>query len=292
MSPVLQPVIPFYNDELTQGYFARIGYFQAGVDVGRVCRFFDLARADFHSGNNKCIEVVAAISGEDAGRLKRNGIQKLSDNTLMLRGETLGLPVVRRVTTQFCPRCLAADQEADPSLGSAAWRFRWSWLLKPVVVCPDHNIALVSVPAKDPVAAFDLRKLSAQNHLDLAPFEDLDPLSPGPLQRYVMSRIADDVRASPWLDEQGIAAVVRTCETVGSLICDGPTAEINSYSELDRARVGSAGFDVCSRGSSAILEALSEVRLGAGRRSGRTGPQAADAGEGASPQRVRRARLG
>lgn len=274
MSRVFQPVIPFHDDELTQGYFARIGYFQAGVDVGTFCRFFDLLRTDFKTGNNRCIEAIAAISGQSADRLGQNAIQALPDGNLMLKGEILGLPIVRRVTAQFCPHCLAADEEAEPALGRAAWRFRWTWLLKPVVACPVHNLALVSLPAKDPVAAFDLRKLSAQNHLDIAPIEDIDPLSPGSLQRYVISRIADNAPTHPWLDRQRISGVVKICETLGSLICDGPSAEIKSYTELERARVGSSGFDVCSRGPAAILEALSEVRHGSGCRSGRTGPQA------------------
>lgn len=49
----LQPTIPFHDDEVTQGYFARIGHFQTGADAGRFCRFFDLARADFRKGNSQ-----------------------------------------------------------------------------------------------------------------------------------------------------------------------------------------------------------------------------------------------
>ncbi|WP_262386641.1 hypothetical protein [Roseobacter fucihabitans] len=69
----LQPTIPFNDDEVTQGYFARIGHFQTGVDAGRLCRFFDLARADFRDGNNQCVEVIAATSGESSSRLEHNG---------------------------------------------------------------------------------------------------------------------------------------------------------------------------------------------------------------------------
>ncbi|MFU8863978.1 MAG: TniQ family protein [Rhodobacterales bacterium] len=274
MAGVLQPVIPFHEDEVTQGYFARIGHFQAGVDAARFCKFFDLGRADFREGNDPCIEVIAAISGEDPDRLRHNTIRQLSDGSLMLRGETLGLQVIRRVTTQFCPHCLTADDEDASSLGKAAWRFRWSWLLKPVVACPLHNTALVSVPAKDPVNAFDLRKLYAQSDLDLVSPEGFEPHFPGSLQKYVVARIGDHATACPWLDGQGVAEGVRACEMLGSLICDGPTAEIKKYTDLDWARVGSVGFDVCSDGPTAIREALATIRLNAGRRSGRTGPQA------------------
>lgn len=271
----LQPTIPFNDDEVTQGYFARIGHFQTGADAARFCRFFDLARADFRDGNSQCIEVIAAKSGESSSRLQHNAIQQDAGDILMLRGERLGLPIVRRVSVRFCPRCLMADEDRAPSLGRAAWRFRWSWLLKPVVACHVHNIALVTVPAKDPVNAFDLQKLSAQSHLDLAPQENPEPLTPGTLQRYVLTRLSGQERANPWLDGQDVAQGVRACEMVGSLVTAGPTADIMSYTEVDWARVGSAGFDICSRGPAAIRDALSKVRLDAGCRSGRTGPQAA-----------------
>nr|WP_309504216.1 TniQ family protein [uncultured Roseovarius sp.] len=271
----LQPTIPFHDDEVTQGYFARIGHFQTGADAGRFCRFFDLARADFRKGNSQCIEVIAAISGESSSRLKPNVIQQDTGDMLRLRGELLGLPMVRRVSVRFCPRCLMADEDKTLSLGRAAWRFRWSWLLKPVVACPDHNIALVTVAAKDPVNAFDLQKLLAQNHLDLTPQENHGPLSPGSLQRYVLSRLNGHERDNPWLDGQDLAQGVRACEMVGSLVTGGPTADIKSYTEVDWANVGSAGFDICSLGPTAIRDALSKVRIDAGCRSGRTGPQAA-----------------
>lgn len=272
---LLQPTIPFHGDEVTQGYFARIGYLQAGVDVGHFCKFFDLARTDFRDGTGRCIEVISAVSGADTDQLRFNAVQPLPDGTVNLRGEALGLQVVRRVTVKFCPRCLLADEEAVPSLGKAAWRFRWSWLLKPVVVCPFHNFALVSVPAKDAVNAFDLRKLFAQNDLNLTLPEGIEPVLPGSLQRYVVSRLSDRPTACPWLDNQGVAEGVRACEMVGSLICDGPTVEIKSYTDLDWSRVGSAGFDVCCHGPEAIKDVLSKVRLDGGRRSGRAGPQAA-----------------
>ena len=271
---VLQPTIPFYDDEVTQGYFARIGHFQAGVDAGHFCRFFNLERTDFRDGHERCIEVIAALSGKETDLLRLNAIRPVSDGALTLRGEVLGLQVIRRITAKFCPRCLTADEDAAPYLGKGAWRFRWSWLLKPVVGCPVHNTALVSLPAKDPVNAFDLRKLFAQHDVDLASTEVFEHVLPGSLQRYVVSRIADRATASPWLDSQGVAEGVRACEMVGSLICDGPTAEIKSYTDMDWARVGNVGFNVCCHGPEAILEALSKVRLSGGHRSGRAGPQA------------------
>ncbi|MEO9777469.1 hypothetical protein [Sedimentitalea sp.] len=123
--------------------------------------------------------------------------------------------------------------------------------------------------------AFDLQKLFAQNHLDLAPQENLGPLSPGSLQRYVLSRLNGHERDNPWLNRQDLAQGVRACEMVGCLVTGGPTADIKSYTEVDWALVGSVGFDICSLCPTAIRDALSKVRLDAGCRSGRTGPQAA-----------------
>lgn len=125
-SEALTPHLPFHDDEVSQGYFARTGYFHAGVPVGTFCRYAELGRVDFRNGTETFAARMAALAGDRAEEIAHNTLRVLSDDVLQLRGERLGLPVVRRTFVRFCPQCLREDAEGHPEVGSGSQRFRWA----------------------------------------------------------------------------------------------------------------------------------------------------------------------
>lgn len=270
----LQPPLVFRDDELSQGFFARLGSFHTGFAVSRFCKFVDMDRVAFRNGNDKFVDLVAELSGVERGKLSYNTVKLLGDGTFLLRGETLEMSVLRRTQVQFCPQCLRDDRAETRFNGEGGFRQKWIWQLRPIVSCPVHCVALFEVDARYGVDAFDLEKLIQPAGISL----DAAPLSashaPGPLQKYVTDRMNGAGTLRPWLDNQGIGSAVRACEMIGSLLVDGPRAAIKDYSVIDWARVGDVGFDVCAEGREAIMEALRQVRINSGRTSGRTGPQA------------------
>ncbi|KMK67566.1 hypothetical protein IMCC21224_112437 [Puniceibacterium sp. IMCC21224] len=147
--------------------------------------------------------------------------------------------------------------------------------MRPVVACPFHGVALEEIPAPDPVNAFDLPRLFAQQDILLNRISPSRELIPGALQNYVIGRLSIGTAGLTWLDEQDVWQAVKACEMLGALIEHGPDAKISEYSEEDWARVGDIGFEVCAKGPSAILDAFGTLRVSAGRSSGRAGPQAA-----------------
>lgn len=244
----LTPSLPFHDDELSQGHFARLAYLHAGVNAARFCRYAGLDRADFRHGTGRFIELMAAISDVPDRDLSMNAICRLSSDALQLRGEMLGMPVVRRTTARFCQQCLREDEENDPQLGDGALRQRWSWLLRPVVCCPVHSEILTELSAPDPVNAFDLSRLLVQNDVDLVNLPSPGHLTPGVLQKYVVERMSGVTGASEWLDGQGITDGVKASEVLGALIEAGPNAAISTFSEVDWARVGNTGHGICGGG--------------------------------------------
>lgn len=144
-----------------------------------------------------------------------------------------------------------------------------------MVICPRHCAILAELPSPDPVKAFDLPKLIAEKDFRLPDTPETGTMVPGPLQTYVVDRLWGTKAAAAWLDGQGIASGAKACEMLGALIEGGPEAQIGSYSELDWARMGDIGFQTCSGGPNAIQDVLGQLRISAGRRSGRAGPQAA-----------------
>lgn len=271
----LSPPLPLHDDENGQGYFARLGYFHAGVNAGKFCRYSTVDRFDFRSGRAPFIDAVAALSGVDLERIEANTLRQDGADVFHLRGQKLALPVVRRTFARFCPDCLRADIDGFSGIAEGASRLRWAWLLRPVVACPIHNVRLTELPAPDPVNAFDLPRLFAQHDVELADMTSTDALTPGPLQRYVVDRMSTGGAGGAWLDGQEIAPAVKACEMLGALIDGGPNAQVINHTEEEWARVGDVGFEVCSSGPDAIFDVFGRLRVAGGRTSGRAGPQAA-----------------
>ncbi|WP_096785916.1 TniQ family protein [Rhodobacter sp. CZR27] len=271
---LLLPTLPVCADEVTQGYFSRLGHFHAGVDVVRFCGYFGLRPPDLRDGTEEFANALVAVYGAEADAVDRNLLRRISDDSFLLRGVTLSLPVLLRTTVRFCPDCVRDDAASHPELGQGAVRLRWSWLLRPVVRCPLHVTSMVECSTRDSAKAFDLPTLLAHHQMSATSAPPVEPHLQGKLQSYVLGWLDGRRDASAWLDKQTIAQGVKACEMLGSLIADGPEVEIKAYTEFDWARVGHLGFDVCVGGGDAISEALIAIRRMSGRRSGRTGPQA------------------
>lgn len=271
----LTPHLPFHDDELSQGYFTRNGFFHAGVPASTFCKYMQLDRSDFRNGSSAFTDRMAELTDINEHAIMANTMVALPGDMFQLRGERLNLPVVRRSFVRFCPYCLRDDGEQHLRASGGAWRFRWSWLLRPVVICPRHGMPLAELPAADQVRAFDLPKLIDDHDYRFPEEPEAGGQNIGPLQKYVEDRLWGTKDAAAWLDEQGIAPGVKASEMLGALIDGGPNAPIGGYTQLDWARVGDIGFRICEQGPKAILDVLGRIRIESGRRSGRAGPQAA-----------------
>ncbi len=176
---------------------------------------------------------MAALADLQPAEIAFNTLSVISNDLLQLRGEQLGLTVVRRTFVRFCPQCFRQDAEGQVDAGSGAQRFQWAWLLRPVVICTRHRAILVELPAPDPVSAFDLQKLIVEQDFKLPNTAEDGPKVPGALQTYVEDRLWGAKNAAAWLDGQGIAPGSKACEMLGALVEGGPEAKIGRYSELD-----------------------------------------------------------
>ncbi|WP_312531768.1 TniQ family protein [Paracoccus sp. (in: a-proteobacteria)] len=275
MSEALTPRLPFNEDELAQGYFIRTGYFHAGVSLGAFCGFTQINRKDVRDGKKVFVDRLAGMSGQRVDVIAQNTLVARPNKTFHLRGEDLGISVIRRTEVRFCPQCLQEDIGYDSAINGGLLRFRWAWLLRPVMTCRQHGVMLAELREPDTVKAFDLPKLIADHEFKLERLTHPPAQAPGPLHTYVEARLWGKKDAVPWLDGQGIEPAVKSCEMLGALIEGGPNALIKAYTAEDWARVGDIGIKICSQGSDTIADVLGQLKIAAGRRSGRTGPQAA-----------------
>lgn len=269
------PFVPPHPDELTQGYFARMGHIHALVDVTGHMAYMDIRASDFRDGTDAFIGRVAELTGADRAALDRNTLKSFPDKSLSIGGHVLSRLIVRRSTIRVCCNCLAEDAAQGASDGTKSLIFRKQWLLRPVVRCPVHHVPLKEVPVPDTTRAYDLYKSLARACFDPSTYCGVDvPVPPGPLQRYVLARLDGQTGTSTWLDSQTITQAAKACEMLGCLLLDGPDADIINYTETDWARAGDAGFDLACGGAEAIVAELTRIRTTSGRTSGRAGPQA------------------
>lgn len=277
----LVPFFPPRPDELTQGYFARMGHIHALTDVGGFLRYSGISVSDFRMGTDRFIDQVHELTGADRATLKRNtlvvypGTQGLKEGTSAINGNVLSGHIVRRLALNVCPECLIEDQRSGWPTGPDQMTLRLPWLFRQVVACPVHRRALKIVRMTDSVWGLDIARtiiraeFNPAHHLNAR-----EPREVGALQQYVTSRILENDRKFPWLDGQTVSQAAKACEMLGCLIADGATADIINYTDADWARVGDVGFEVASQGAQAILEELTRIRVNSGRTSGRAGPQA------------------
>lgn len=199
-SDSLMPHLSFHADEVSQGYFVRTGYYHAGVPVSTFNRYGGVDHVDFRNGTGAFVDRMAALAGLQPAEIAFNTLSVISNDMLQLRGELLGLPVVRRTFVRFCPQCFREDAEGQVDAGSGAQRFQWAWLLRPVVICTRHRMILAELPASDPVRAFDLQKLILEQDFKLPDTTGDGTNDPGPLQKYVEDRLWGTKNAAAWLD--------------------------------------------------------------------------------------------
>ncbi len=277
----LVPFFPPRPDELTQGYFARMGHIHAMTDVGGFLRYSGISVSDFRMGTDRFIDQVHELTGADLALLKRNtlvtypGTHGLKEGTSAINGHLLSGHIVRRLAVNVCPECLVEDQSADWPEGPDQMTLRVSWLFRQVMVCPVHRCSLTNVRMTDSVWGLDMARTIVRAGFNPARHpKSYELREVGALQRYVTSRILENERNFHWLDGQTVSQAAKACEMLGCLVADGATADIINYTDADWARVGDVGFEVASRGPDAILEALARIRVNSGRTSGRAGPQA------------------
>ncbi|OYU77436.1 MAG: hypothetical protein CFE32_05660 [Alphaproteobacteria bacterium PA3] len=269
------PFVPPHADELTQGYFARMGHFHALVDVTGHMAYMGIKNFDFRDGTDAFVDRVAELTGADRADLARNTLRSFPDGSHSMGGHKLSRLIIRRNAIKVCCDCLSEDAAKSLSNEPKQFIFRKQWLFRQVVVCPVHHLPLVEVPVPDTIRAYDLYKSLSRAYFSPSDFIGTGTVSPpGPLQQYVLSRMDDRIGTHPWLDCQTITQAAKACEMLGCLLVGGPEADVINYTETDWARAGDAGFDLATGGPEAIIAELTRIRTNTGRTSGRTGPQA------------------
>ncbi|WP_169583154.1 TniQ family protein [Rhodobacter capsulatus] len=271
----LVPFLPIAADETLMSWATRLAALHTGESLVPFLNDIGLPLDDLDKATDAAIDLLAERTGHDPAQLVRNAMRTLEWRRYMLRGEIFMAEFLRGSDTGFCPACLLEDDARGNS--RLHRRGRLLWLLRPIRVCPDHELPLIDRPKTDWLdRARQMALIVPETGAQLEALRDsLQARKPAMLQRYVIDRL--EGRTGPdWLDGQRIDQAARATEMLGVILAFGTKPNLDLLSPKDWDEAAEAGFPFVARGEMGIREALGLVEersRSPGKLSRKAGPQ-------------------
>jgi len=269
----LRLTVPFHRDETPMSYASRLAACN-GSRAAAFCAHFGIQMLDVADGDDTSLRTLAALGGIEPKLLLANAFVKSGPLQWTLQDEPLDRTVLRRTRLAICPACALADIKANPKLmPQAATYGRAAWLLNVLRLCRIHRIPMVY--ADEAHGARLLHDFAQHAKLllpRLAKLADVPPQEPGPLQTYVLRRLAG-AKGPALLDSMRVASVVRLCETTGAVALF-PDLDTKQLSDEQREAAGTAGYQALAGGGVSFRSLLAQLKSTVHRRSRLDGPTA------------------
>lgn len=269
----IHPSVPYRSDETPTSVVSRLAMLHRSPSI----RIFSLDMGiPFQSvidGEQEALATVAELVDAPVDQLARASIVR-SDGQLLLRGQGLAKPMMRRARTLVCPCCLAEDIQASPYPWMVSGRFQW--LIDAIHTCRVHGVALVEVSVTNsPSLLNDFARLVSPTFDEIrAMADDADELASSTLEDYLLDRL-DGGDGPAWLDALPWHAAAKTCQMLGAVAVFGTDASIKTMRDDQWHEAGTAGYAIASEGPEGIRAFLDKLRSQyEAARSDSAGPQA------------------
>lgn len=184
--------------EPASSLISRLAARHGAVSSTNFCRDIGFPYKALLRGDGDAIEHLARLAVCDADALRRVSIRNLGRNALRLRDEVATTHTLHRSRIRICPDCIRQGA------GSAAeaWRAprRVTWQFVSLRTCPEHNCALMPLPAE----TFTLHGLdfASQIHKHWQLIERAEPVPQyhTEFEKYLWRRVAGE-RGDAWIDQ-------------------------------------------------------------------------------------------
>ena len=244
---------------------SRLAARQGAASSTDFCRDIGFPYKALLRGDRDAIEHLAHLAGCDADALCRVSIRNLGRNALRLRAEVATTHTLHRSRIRICPDCIRQDA------GSAAeaWRAprRVTWQFVSIRSCPEHNCALMPLPAETfTLHGYDFAS-QIRKHWQLIERAKPVPQDHTEFEGYLWRRVSGE-RGEAWIDRLGLNVASRACEVFGLLRERGPDSRLRKHSGTEWAQFGQSGFEVFRQGAHALAEEMERMlsRSGVDRR--------------------------
>ncbi|MFD1882157.1 TniQ family protein [Paracoccus pacificus] len=242
--------------EPASSLMSRLGTRHGADSITNFCRDIGFPYKALLRGDRDAIEHLARLAGCDADALGQVSIRNLGRNALRLRDEVATTHTLHRSRIRICPDCIRQDA------GSAAeaWRAprRVTWQFVSIRSCPEHNCALMPLPAETfTLHGYDFAS-QIQKHWQLIERAEPVPQDHTEFEEYLWRRVAG-ARGEAWIDQLDLNVASRACEVFGLLRERDPDSKLSGHSETEWAQFGQSGFEVLRQGADALAEEMARM---------------------------------
>jgi hypothetical protein len=230
------------------------------ISARELSRDFELSFQKIVDGDRGAIQRLAELAGADVGTLMSNAIVK-TGTTFELRGQQISKPLIRRARVHVCPVCIQEDIAASGLPPGLAAFGRLEWAIASIRTCARHSVALVEV--RDDLKPGELHDFT-RNIADTLPsigrMADKAQRRPASgLETYLLGRI-EGCSDCQWLDSLAFFAAAWTTEIVGAVAAFGKRVNMDTLSEDDRYKAGTAGFEIVKDGMDGLERFMSKLK--------------------------------
>lgn len=253
--------VPLIHGETATSFCSRLALRNRCTSVMEFCQDVGLVFRDVRTGTKEALSALARLGGVD--------FEQLWSSTLRSHGPThicrdnLIDGALRRTLDRLvvCPACIASDLSNWSYAGSAAPAGRTAWLLKPIMTCVEHNLALEPVNTLRPPSTWQYCDFARriQEYAEQLGYRLANTTSrpASTLERYLCTRLnGTPPDVGPLFNTLPFYAVAHASLVLGAFDMFGPKVFLRRLTDDQRRECGAAGFDILAAGPEALRKCL------------------------------------
>lgn len=255
--------VPLIHGETATSFCSRLALRNRCTSVMEFCQDVGLIFRDVRTGTKEALYALARLGGVDFEQLWSSTLR--SHDLAHICGDNLIDPALRRPLDRLvvCPACIQSDLSNWGYAGSAAAGGRTAWLLKPVMTCVEHNLALEPVDTLRPPSTWQYcdfaRRIQEYTEQIGHQLANATSRPASTLERYLCAQLDRKPPAvNPLIDTLPFYAVAHASLVLGAFDTFGPKVFLKRLTDDQRWECSAVGFDILAAGPEALTERLHE----------------------------------
>lgn len=246
--------VPLADMEPVTSFVSRLAYRNLCKRASSLCADVGLSFSGIMRGDEDQIKMVADLGGVDFDTLLRYSVRKADRYKVRVGGEEFSKQTFQRSVLRVCPTCVQKGLDAAPWAPAR----HLSWKTASVHTCLVHQHRLIRLPDERFTAdAQDFTRAIA-GHLALIRSMAASPQVSvaTEFERWIGDRLRHGA-GKAWVDSLAMGTVMRTAETLDTLLRFGPDARFSTLGVERQQAAGQEGFAVLRAGKDALHTLLS-----------------------------------
>jgi hypothetical protein len=248
--------VELHLDETLFSFLSRIACANGIGSMRQFLDHMDLQLRDIVDGSRSAIRRIEELTGVNETALL-NALPLVEPEMIQLNGQS----ITRRLWPQamkFCPCCVIQDIATGSGTRLSRPFVRASWICETTSICPEHGLRLaLSDQYRDGHTKRDFSLFVSGNMSRIGSLADSLPrIAPVAADWYFYRRLNFGSKGSLILDTLPFYMAAKLCEILGKIITHGINTRPQTMSPIQLDAVREAGFELLSKGETALEEFL------------------------------------